>query len=247
MNASNPRFWLFGGILTALVLAALSWTFIVSPRMQAVAETREQAIELDDQATLITAQAHQLQIQAESLPEQIRALERIQRKIPAAVDVPALLRDIQSTAKATGVRIDSLAPGQITVFTVEEPEPAATQDSTSSDEAQASPDPTQTAKPEPTPTDLGQGKLPQGVGLSYVPLTISATGEFSDLQRFTSRVENLQRAFLITGVQLARASTTESKATNPLLLTLETRVFVANDRLRDLPDQALQQMGASDE
>jgi Tfp pilus assembly protein PilO len=241
MNSSNPRFWLIGGILTALLLAALSWTFIVGPRMQAVAQTREQAIELDDQATLITAQAHQLQVQAQSLPEQIRALQRIQRKIPSSVDVPALLRDIQRTAKDTEVTIITLTPGQITVFSVEEPEPVTTQDSTS-DEAQPSPDPTQ-VKPEPTPTDLGQGKLPQGVGLSYVPLTIVANGAFSDLQRFTARVENLQRAFLITGVQLARATGEDTKGVNPLQMTLDTHVFVANDRLRDLPDQALQQMG----
>lgn len=247
MNTSNPRFWLIGGILAALLVAALGWTFVISPRMQAVAQTREQAIELDDQATMITAQAHQLQVQAQSLPEQIRALRRIQRKIPSAVDVPALLREIQVTAKVTGVTLDSLTPGQITVFAVAEPEPVATTDTSSSDEAQASPDPTQTAKPEPTPTDLGQGKLPEGVGLSYVPLTITATGQFADLQRFTARVENLQRAFLITGVQLARASSTETKAKNPLQLTLDTRVFVANDRLRDLPDQALQQVRGSDE
>lgn len=246
MNTSSPRFWLIGGILASVLLAALGWNFVVGPRMSAVAQTREQAVELDDQATLIMAQAHQLRLQAESLPEQIRALQRIQGKIPSSADVPSLLRDIQRASKATGVTLDSLTPGQITVFTVEEPQAVATADgSSSSDEAQASPDPTQTAKPTPTPTDLGQGRLPDGVGLSYVPLTISATGEFSDLQRFTGQVENLQRAFLITGVQLARASSAEGKAKNPLQLTLDTRVFVANDRLRDLPDQALQQMGGS--
>lgn len=241
MTRTNPRFWLFGGVLAAMLVAALGWTFLVSPRMEAVAETREQAVQLDDQATMITSQAHQLQTQAQTLPEQIQALERIQRKIPSSVDVPALLRDIQRTAKATGVTIETLTPGQITVFVVEEPTPVAT-DTSSSDEVQASPDPT-AARPQPTPTDLGQGKLPEGVGLSYVPLSIAATGEFSDLQRFTSLIENLQRAFLITGVQLARSSGTDIKGKNPLQLTLDTRVFVTSDRLRNLPDQALQQVG----
>lgn len=243
MNTASPRFWLVSGVLAAALIAALAWNFIVNPRMQAVAQTRQQAIELDDQATKITAQAHQLQAQAEDLPEQIRSLQRIQRRIPSAVDVPALLRDIQRTAKTTGVVIDGLTPGEITVFTIEEPEPTPTQNSSSSDEPQANPDATKPAQPDPTPTDLGQGKIPQGVGLSYVPLTISAHGEFSELQQFTARVENLQRAFLITGVQLARVNSTDIKGKNPLQLTLDTRVFVASDRLRELPDQALQQVG----
>lgn len=246
MNTSNPRFWLVGGILAGLALLALGWSLLISPRMQAVAQTREEAVELQDQAVIIQAQAQQLQRQAEDLPEQIRALRRIQSKIPAAVDVPALLRDIQRLGKASGIKIDSLTPGQITVFSAQE-EPAAPTTTSSDAEAQPTPDATQPA-PQPTPTDLGQDRLPKGVGLSYVPVTITATGEFSDLVRFTNEVETLQRAYLITGVQLTRSTATEDdKLSNPLTMVLDSRVFVANDRLRNLPDQALQEVrGAND-
>lgn len=240
MNTSNPRMWIIGGLLASLAVLALGWTFLISPRMSAVAATQEQTVQLDDQAIMIANQAAQLQRQAQDLPAQIRALRRIQTKIPASVDVPALLRDIQTAGRVNRVRIDSLAPGQITVFTVETPEAAAPADTSA---PEASPDAPKPA-PQPTPTDLGQGKLPQGVGLSYVPVSISATGDFADLERFTARIESLQRAYLITGVQLARGTAdAESPKANPLTLTMETRVFVANDRLRNLPDQALQEAG----
>jgi Tfp pilus assembly protein PilO len=239
MNTTNPRFWLLGGVLVGLAVLALGWTVVISPRMQAVAETREQTVELQDQAVLIRGQAQQLQRQAQDLPEQIRALKRIQSKIPSTVNVPALLREIQRLGRVNDVTIDSLTPGQITVFTMQE----QSSNAPAEDAPEATPDQTAPA-PQPTPTDLGQGKLPQGVGLSFVPVTVIATGDFQNLVDFTAQLESLQRAYLITGVQLTRATSSEEKLANPLTLVLETRVFVASDRLRNLPDQALEKVGA---
>lgn len=236
MNTSAPRVWLIGGVVAALLLAALAWTTVLSPRMQAVAQTREETVALDDQALVISAQARRLQEQAQDLPEQIAALRKIQKRIPSAVDVPALLREIQRSARRNDVTIDSLIPGQITTFSVQDEQAAAAADP---EQPEASPDST-APQPEPSPTDMGQGRLPEGVGLSYVPVQVVATGEFSGVSRFISQVEDLQRAYLITGVQLSRSTSSEAKGANPLSLTLDTRIFLANDRLRDLPDQALQ-------
>jgi Tfp pilus assembly protein PilO len=237
MNTSNPRFWLIGGILASLLLLAGGWTALLSPRFEKVAATRDQAVQLQDQAELIMAQALQLQRQAEDLPAQIRALQRIQTRIPSSVDVPTLLRDIERLAEENDVVIDSLSPGQITVFNAEE---QRAQPATDSAEAEGTPADTPAPAPVPAPTALGQGSLPQGVGLSYVPVTITATGEFADITRFTRRIESLQRAYLITGVQLSRNASGEGeKRSNPLALTLDTRIFVSDDKLRNLPQEAL--------
>lgn len=249
MNTSNPRFWIIGGILSSLLLAALAWTAVLSPRFARVAATNDQAVQLQDQAQMVRVQAQQLQKQAEDLPAQIAALQRIQKRIPASVNVPALLRDIQRLARENDIVIDSLAPGQITVFSAQEQRSNSSTSSSSDAEAaegeQANPDATAAAPaPQPSATDLGQGALPQGVGLSYVPVTINATGEFADITRFTSRVESLQRAYLITGVQLSRTTAGEDKKmNNPLALVLDTRVFVTDDKLRNLPQQALDEVG----
>jgi Tfp pilus assembly protein PilO len=208
--------------------------------------------DLDRQTEQTMFQVRQLQEQAKDLPEQIRALERIQRQIPAAVDVPALLRDIQRTARANDVSVETLTPGQITVFTTEQPtsdpQPTTGTDGATGTEG-SSPDGAEgttgegTAPvPTPTPSNLGQGRLPEGVGLSYVPITVTAIGEFGNLKDFTTDVENLQRAYLITGMQLARTDATDVQAKNPLTMSLDSRVFVASDRLRNLPSEALEQM-----
>ncbi|MEZ5119598.1 MAG: type 4a pilus biogenesis protein PilO [Candidatus Nanopelagicales bacterium] len=239
---STPRFWLISGILASLVLAVIGWNFLVSPRMEAVAQTRADTEELNVQTERTMAQVRQLRAQAEDLPAQIRTLERMQRRIPSSVNVPALLREVQRAAKGHGVVIDSLTPGQITVFTATgENAPDAT--STSSDDPNATPDATAAPKPTPEATDLGQGSLPKGVGLSYVPITITATGDFPSVRAFTSDIEQLKRAYLITGLDLARG--TDVKTGRDLSVTLETRVFVANDRLRNLPDKALDAVGSS--
>lgn len=237
----NPRSWLVGGAVASVLLLVLGWLLVISPRMDAVAQTRQQAQDLQTQTDVTMAQVRQLQRQAEDLPAQIKALSRIQRQIPSSVDVPALLRDIQRVAARHDVDVTTLTPGEITVFAAETQTGA--QDAAPQPETVTQP----SSPPAPTPTagDLGQGQLPEGVGLSYVPITITASGGFQDLTLFTAEIEELQRAYLITGVQLTRGEADPDRPqANPLTVTLETRVFVASDRLRELPAKARQELKA---
>ena len=245
---SNPRTWLIGGVVASVLLMLVGWLTVISPRMQAVAQTRTEAVDLEDQSQMVMAQVRQLQQQAQDLPEQVAALERIQKRIPASVDVPALLRDIQRTASMDNVKIETLTPGQLTEFTTTDSASSGSATSSSGDPV-ATPDSTAPA-PQSTPSEMGQGSLPEGAGLSYVPITITATGSFENLRAFTDSLEQLQRAYLVTGVKLARSGTdtstsapTSAGSSNDLSMSLDTRVFVANDRLRNLPAQAREQVG----
>lgn len=238
---SSPRFWMVGGIAASVLLLVLGWLLLISPRMQAVAETRQQAVDLQQQTDTTMAQVRKLQQQAQDLPAQIRALARIQRQIPSSVNVPALLRDIQRVAKRHDVEISTLTPGTITVFQAAE----ESNSQTSPSEPVASPDAATKPTPKQLPEDLGQGRLPDGVGLSYVPISITAGGEFNDVKLFTAEIEELRRAYLITSVQLSRGQAdAEKPQSNPLDIALETRVFVASDRLRNLPARARDELGA---
>ncbi len=239
---SNPRFWLFGGILASLLIAVLAWSVVISPRMEAVAQTREETEEIQTQTERTMFEVRELQQQAEDLPAQVRALEKIQRRIPSSVNVPGLLRQIQRSARKNDVTIDNLTPGQITVFATVEEAPAGDSANTTSEEPAPAPD-TTAAAPDQATTDLGQTTLPKGVGLSYVPISIGITGEFGSVQGFTDAIENLHRAYLITQVDLARTTATDGELDNALTVTYETRVFVTSDRLRDLPDEALESSG----
>lgn len=240
---ANPRFWLFGGIVVSLLIAVIAWSVVISPRMEAVAQTREETEEIQTQTERTMFQVRELQQQAKDLPAQVRALEKIQRRIPSSVNVPALLRQIQRSARKNDIAIDNLTPGQITVFATVEETPADDSANTTSEEPTPAPDTTAAPAQDQATTDLGQTTLPKGVGLSYVPISIGITGEFGSVQGFTDAIENLHRAYLITQVDLARTTATDGELDNALTVTYETRVFVTSDRLRDLPDEALESSG----
>ena len=227
---NNPRFWQVGGLLAVLIVGYVGWMLVVSPVFSAVAQTREETEATDKQTETVMFQTRQLAEQAKDLQEQIDALLRIRAKIPKDVNVPKLMRTIQAEARMEGVELDSLTPGQITLFQVEvTPSPTST--------SEAAPDPTPSSKPQPvpTPTNLGQGVAPKNTGVAYVPLSLSGQGTYGSIRRLTARLEQQQRAFLVTLLEVARQSDTTTD--QPLQFTMEARVFVLNGDEVKLPTE----------
>lgn len=224
---NNPRFWYVAGALAVLLVGYAGWMFVVSPVFASVGQTRQETAETQQQTEQVVFQTKQLAEQAEDLEKQIDALMRIRAKIPKDVNVPKLMRTIQAEARAEGVELDSLQPGQITLFKVT-PSPSA--DSESSEDGQKS-----QPQPTPSPSNLGQGLAPKNTGVAYVPLTLSGQGSYSAIRRLTARLEQQQRAFLITMLDITRQS--ESDANEPLGFTMEARVFVLNGDDVDLPKE----------
>jgi hypothetical protein len=133
--------------------------------------------------------------------------------------VPRLMRTIQAEARAENVELDSLQPGQITLFKVA-PEPTT---SSTAPESTASDQPSKAA-PAPTPSNLGQGVAPKNTGVAYVPLTLSGQGSYQSIQNLIARLEQQQRAFLITVMDVNRQTDTGAKGA--------TRVHNAGQGLR---------------
>lgn len=230
---SKPRTWYVGGAIAVLIAGYVGWMLVVRPVYAAVAATREQVTMTEDQTDKVMLQTRKLAEQEKDLQQQIDALMRIRAKIPKDVNVPKLMRTIQSVARAEGVAVDSLQPGQITLFQVVTPSPS----SSGSAEA-ATPDSTTAPKPTPTPSNLGQGVAPRDAGVAYVPLTLTGQGSYSSIRRLTSRLEQQQRAFLITMLDVNRV--TDDNADSPLEFTMEARVFVLNGKAVSLPAELLE-------
>jgi len=225
---NNPRFWLVGGLLFVLMVGFAGWMLVVNPVYGAVSQTREEVDATDSKTESVMAQTRQLAEQMEDLERQIEILERIRAKIPKDVDVPRLMRTIQAEARAENVELDSLQPGQITLFKAT-PEPTT---SSTAPESTASDQPTKAA-PEPTPSNLGQGVAPKNTGVAYVPLTLSGQGSYQAVQRLIARLEQQQRAFLVTVLDINRQTDSQAKA--PLEFTMQARVFVLNGDAVQLP------------
>jgi hypothetical protein len=225
---SNPKFWQIGAVLVVLVFGYVGWMLLVRPVFAAVGQTRDETTATEEQTQRTMFETRQLAEQKKDLQEQIDSLERIRAKIPKDVNVPKLMRTIQAEARAEGVELDSLQPGQITLFKVPEPSPSP---SSAKPEPNASQSPA--PKPVPTPTNLGQGVAPRNTGVAYVPLTLSGQGAYSAIRRLTSRLEQQQRAFLVTLIDVNRQG--DDKAQEPLQFTMQARVFVLNGDNVSLP------------
>jgi Tfp pilus assembly protein PilO len=225
---NNPRFWLIGGLLFVLMVGFAGWMLVVNPVYGAVSQTREEIDATDNRTESVMAQTRQLAEQMQDLERQIEILERIRAKIPKDVDVPRLMRTIQAQARAENVELDSLQPGQITLFKAT-PKPTA---SSTAPESTASDEPSKAA-PEPTPSNLGQGVAPKNTGVAYVPLTLSGQGSYRSVQRLTARLEQQQRAFLVTTLDMNRQ--TDTDAAGELEFTVQARVFVLNGDAVQLP------------
>jgi hypothetical protein len=224
---TNPRAWQIGGVLVVLLAAYLGWALMLRPAFADVRRTQAQTVATREQAQQVRAQAEELAAQEADLQNQIDALLRLRAKIPKDVNVPVLMRTIQAEARAEGVELDSLQPGQITRFEVVEPSPSPTQSGDSSqDGAAAAP------APAPSASNLGQGIAPADAGLAYVPLSLSGQGTYPAIRRLTARLEQQQRAFLITSLCVERAT---GDATAPLTFTMTARVFVLNAEEVQLP------------
>lgn len=224
---NNPRFWIVGGLLLVLMVGFAGWMVVVSPVFGAVSQTRSEVEQTERKSEAVMAQTRQLAQQAEDLEQQIAVLERIRAKIPKDVDVPRLMRTIQSQARAENVELNSLQPGQITLFKVA-PTPSATP---SASESQGTEEP-KAAAPQPTPSNLGQGVAPKNTGVAYVPLTLSGQGSYQSVQNLIARLEQQQRAFLVTVLDITRESDSEAGG---LTFTMQARVFVLNGDSVQLP------------
>lgn len=226
---SNPRFWQIGGVVAVFLTAYLAWMLLLNPVFEEAARTREETVSTEGQIDRARAQTSKLVEQQADLQDQVQALEALRDKIPKDVDVPKLMRTIQAEARMEGVQLDSLQPGQITLFEVTEPTPSP------SASANGEPAPAQDAPaPKPTPSNLGQGLAPRDVGLAYVPLSLAGQGDYRSIRQLTARLEQQQRAFLVTMLDIQRQ--TDSEAKNPLTFTMQAEVFVLNGGTVQLPD-----------
>ncbi len=225
---SSPRFWTIGGVILVVIVALVGYMFAIRPVFQNVAAVRVEIQQTQEQTDRVMLQTRQLAQQEKDLQEQIEALERIRAKIPKDVNVPKLMRTIQAEARAEGVELDSLQPGQITLFEIVEPSPSPTTADGASPNASA-PAPA----PVPSASNLGQGVAPKNIGVAYVPLSLTGQGTYSSVRRLTQRLEQQQRAFLITTLDITRQSSNETDL--PLVFTMQARVFVLNGDTVNLP------------
>ncbi|MET0495479.1 MAG: type 4a pilus biogenesis protein PilO [Actinoplanes sp.] len=111
------RLWMIGGLVVIVLLAAVSYVLLVTPRLDEAAELKEQTGIAHDQATDLRNRIVQLKADEAKLDALRTALAARQAALPADSGVPAFLRQLQAAGSQVGVDVSGF-----TVSSAEEDE-----------------------------------------------------------------------------------------------------------------------------
>jgi Tfp pilus assembly protein PilO len=114
----QERLWLLGGMISAIVLLAFGYYFVISPKYQ-------KAEDLRDIAADTTTEVSKLRSVIASLDEQNRHIDEYKAELaanlaalPRTDSVAALLRELQTAGELAGVTVSGVSVGSAAEVTV---------------------------------------------------------------------------------------------------------------------------------
>lgn len=201
---SATRRWVTGAALAALVILAAGWFLVVKPQKSKVSDLHEQTAAQNATNAQLLTKITALQAEAKNNAQEQRILEKFATQIPNSAAEPALIRTLTQTANGSGVDLTSITPGEPTTLS---------------------------AASGATSQTLGAAPPPGG-SLFSLPLALSVTGPYANLESFFHGIEQLPRAFLVNSFTLGPASGgTSSDANlgpNALTASIATSVFYSD-------------------
>jgi Tfp pilus assembly protein PilO len=195
MLASPTSRWSAGAVLLTLLVLVASWFLLIGPRRDQASTLTGQTMSAQSQATSLQTQIAQLKSDFGNLPKHKAELAAIKQQLPAAADMPSLVRNLQDYAAAAGVSLDSLAPGTPVIFG---------------------------AGAGGASAGSGTTGLVQAGGVVEIPLSMSVSGDYFEDALFVKALQTkLARAFLITGLATSQDASSGVLPT-PLATALAT-------------------------
>ena len=208
-------------ILTAVAVVAVmaaGWFLLVSPQRSHVSSLHSQAVTQTQANQSLQSQVTQLEQQKQGQPAEQQKEAVIDAKVPDNPALPTLIRQLSASAVSAGVSLTSIAPGAPAV------------DALSTTGTTTTTTPTAGAPAAPSST------------LAKIPVSVTVTGAYANVQRFFHSIETLTRAMTVDGWTLATgtngssssgttASGSGSGSTTPsvngLTATLSASVYMA--------------------
>lgn len=165
-----------GTAVLVVLLVVAGWFLLVAPSRSQTLQLRERAEEQRSASVALRARVAHLQTLERDLPAREGRLQELREQIPAEPRLAPLIRALGDAAGASGMTLDSVAP--------QAPQPVAPGGG-------------------PVATATTTGPAAAGEQLLQVPLTVTATGGYRQVQGFLRELEDMKRLLLVTGVTLA--------------------------------------------
>jgi type IV pilus assembly protein PilO len=191
-------------MLGCLLVLVAGWFVLVSPKRGEAAELRTQAEGQVVANSGLETKLQMLKAQAKDLPKQQAKLAAVAAKIPDNPALPGLIRALTGAASSAGVELVSVSPGPV----------AAVAAAPVAGGAQVAPVGT---TPTTTTTTTAAAAGGSAGTLAQIPLSLTVSGGYFQVEQFIANLENQPRSMRITGLNLA-------PGTNPVKPTVGTTV-----------------------
>lgn len=220
MNAANRqhRFWIIGGAVLSVLLIAVSWFFLISPKLDDAASVRDQTSQAAQQNDVLQAKVDKLKIDSASMPSLLAALDTLHAQLPTSAKLDDLTRQITGQAATAKVTVTSIVIGVPTAVKQDKPAAptpadAAGTGAAGSDGAGAgaattasSADATASGSAAAT-TSAAPAKA--AANLYAIPVTIVADGPLANQQKLLSAIQTQgPRGALVSSVQFSPVAQT---------------------------------------
>lgn len=184
------RLWFAGAILSVFAVLGAGYLLVLQPQVNALAQETQRAADADALAGQLEMKLARLRQEYNQLPSKQAELAAIQSAMPSSANLPAFMRDLESTAATSGVALMKVSPGQPAEVSAAPAVPATP--------APTGAAPNPGAGTQTNPADAGAPMVVE------IPVALEIMGGFHDTEVFLrSLSETLDRALLVDSVDLA--------------------------------------------
>jgi len=214
-RGQNPRIWIAGAALLALLVAALGYLVLIGPQRDETDTVRSNVAAAQAQGDVLQQRLMFLAKQNKDLPKYQAALAKARLALPASSAMPEFLHTLQTISNTTGTTLTGLTVGAPAAMT-QSAAPAAPAASTSSSAAANA-------------TAPGAAST----GVFTVAISAQLTGPRPNLAEFLRQLQAVQpRAVLVTQLTEGAATVnavTPGKAANSssTSLSLSMQAFIS--------------------
>lgn len=228
MFSSPTSRWTAGAVTVGVGLVAISYVGVIGPKRGEADQLADATASARQQNDTLQVRIAQLKAQFASLPQHQAELSTMLAQMPATADIPHFVRSLDALASESGVTLDAVTPTAAQSLGASSTAPATGTGSAGTATAGAGTAGTATAGAgtaassgtASTGGSSGPGTSAAGNGSDVVtvPITVTVHGPYFKAVTFLKNLQSGQRAFLVTGLQVAVAG-------SDITMTVRGRIF----------------------
>jgi Tfp pilus assembly protein PilO len=215
---SGKRAIVIFGSLILVVVAVAGWFLLLSPRLATAGELNDQRDSVETANAVTRTQIAELNEMKEQIGQAKADADLLTRRFPPTAEQSVLFNLVQQAAASAGI-----PASKISTLTISVPTLGTTDGSVTLPGATAAPAPAADASATGTvPSDPAAAPpAAPGGGLASMTVDVTVSASEERLAAFVQALENMDRAFLVTGINIAGTGETGGSS-----LTLSGTMFL---------------------